>query len=149
MDVQAQVAAYPDRHFTGKVTAMNPSVDPNSRAFIVEAKFPNPDLTSAARHVRDGSHLLCRRENAGNLRSLERCDHATPTTNSSQVFLIRRRQGPSARWCRLGEREGDQVRDPLRHPAASLVATDHWQRTVRRRAREDGRSTDDRSLSHA
>ncbi len=42
MTVNAQVAAWPDRVFTGKVTAVNPAVDPSSRVFLVEAKFENP-----------------------------------------------------------------------------------------------------------
>jgi len=42
MAVNARVAAWPDRVFTGKVTAVNPSVDPSSRIFLVEAKFDNP-----------------------------------------------------------------------------------------------------------
>ena len=42
MTVLARVAAYPDRDFTGKITAVNPSVDPNSRVFILEATFLNP-----------------------------------------------------------------------------------------------------------
>jgi len=42
MTVVARVPAYPDRDFTGKITAINPSVDPNSRVFIVEARFDNP-----------------------------------------------------------------------------------------------------------
>lgn len=42
MTVVARVAAYPNRQFTGRVTAINPSVDPNSRVFIVEARFENP-----------------------------------------------------------------------------------------------------------
>ncbi len=42
MTVVARVAAYPDRDFTGTVTAVNPSVDPNSRVFILEARFDNP-----------------------------------------------------------------------------------------------------------
>ena len=42
LDVVARVSAYPGRNFTGKVTAINPSVDPNSRIFIVEARFDNP-----------------------------------------------------------------------------------------------------------
>jgi RND family efflux transporter MFP subunit len=42
MGVLARVAAYPDRDFTGRVTAINPSVDPNSRVFVVEARFDNP-----------------------------------------------------------------------------------------------------------
>jgi len=42
MTVLARVAAYPTREFTGRVTAINPSVDPNSRVFTVEARFDNP-----------------------------------------------------------------------------------------------------------
>jgi len=42
MQVTARVSAFPDREFTGKVTAINPSVDPGSRIFILEARFENP-----------------------------------------------------------------------------------------------------------
>lgn len=42
MEVDARVAAWPDRVFSGKVTAINPSVDPASRVFTVEARFDNP-----------------------------------------------------------------------------------------------------------
>ncbi|MBP1621991.1 MAG: efflux transporter, family, subunit [Acidobacteria bacterium] len=44
MTVTARVAAYPNRDFTGKVHAVVPSVDQNSRAFIVEARFDNPKV---------------------------------------------------------------------------------------------------------
>ncbi len=42
MAVAARVSAYPDREFTGKVTAVNPAVDPSSRIFVIEARFDNP-----------------------------------------------------------------------------------------------------------
>jgi len=42
MAVAARVSAYPGRDFAGKVTAVNPAVDPSSRIFIVEARFDNP-----------------------------------------------------------------------------------------------------------
>jgi membrane fusion protein (multidrug efflux system) len=42
MVVTARVAAYANRDFTGKVHAVVPSVDSNSRAFMVEARFENP-----------------------------------------------------------------------------------------------------------
>ena len=42
MTVVARVSAYPGRDFTGRVTAVNPSVDPASRIFILEARFDNP-----------------------------------------------------------------------------------------------------------
>ncbi len=43
MTVLANVSAYPDRQFEGKVSAVNPAVDPNSRIFVLEARFANPD----------------------------------------------------------------------------------------------------------
>jgi multidrug efflux pump subunit AcrA (membrane-fusion protein) len=43
MTVLANVAAYTGRDFAGEVSSVNPSVDPNSRAFILEGKFENPD----------------------------------------------------------------------------------------------------------
>jgi multidrug efflux pump subunit AcrA (membrane-fusion protein) len=42
MNVTARVAAWPDRDFNGRISAVNPSVDPSSRIFIVEARFENP-----------------------------------------------------------------------------------------------------------
>ena len=42
MTVAARIAAYPDRDFTGRIAAVNPAVDPNSRVFILEARFDNP-----------------------------------------------------------------------------------------------------------
>lgn len=42
MSVTARVAAYQNRDFTGKIIAVVPSVDSNSRAFIAEAGFDNP-----------------------------------------------------------------------------------------------------------
>jgi RND family efflux transporter MFP subunit len=41
--VVARVAAFPNREFQGHVIAVNASVDPNSRAFILEAAFENHD----------------------------------------------------------------------------------------------------------
>lgn len=39
--VSLQVDAYKDRSFAGNVTAINPSVDPNSRSAVVEAEIEN------------------------------------------------------------------------------------------------------------
>src|SRR5262249_24535145 len=43
-DVEASVPGYPGRMFEGKVTAINPAVDANSRTVAVQAKFANQDL---------------------------------------------------------------------------------------------------------
>jgi membrane fusion protein (multidrug efflux system) len=41
--VVAKVSAFPNRDFQGRVIAVNASVDPNSRAFVLEAAFENHD----------------------------------------------------------------------------------------------------------
>ena len=43
MEVTARVAAWPDRDFTGRLIAVVPSVSMNSRTFLAEARFNNPD----------------------------------------------------------------------------------------------------------
>jgi RND family efflux transporter MFP subunit len=44
MKVFARVESREAREFEGKVTAINPSLDPNSRSMMVEAKFDNPEM---------------------------------------------------------------------------------------------------------
>jgi RND family efflux transporter MFP subunit len=41
--VVATVDAYPERSFTGRITAINPAVSPESRSLAVEARVPNPE----------------------------------------------------------------------------------------------------------
>ncbi|HEX8844415.1 MAG TPA: efflux RND transporter periplasmic adaptor subunit [Pyrinomonadaceae bacterium] len=43
MAVALTVDAFPDRKFNGRVTAVNPAIDPTSRAFTVEAEVENPE----------------------------------------------------------------------------------------------------------
>ncbi len=43
LEVHARVNAYPGRTFRGEVTAMNPAVNPESRAYVLIATFANPD----------------------------------------------------------------------------------------------------------
>jgi len=43
LDVEVRVEAYPNEVFPGKVARINPTVDPQSRSFDVEAHVPNPD----------------------------------------------------------------------------------------------------------
>jgi RND family efflux transporter MFP subunit len=58
--VTAQVDAYPDRRFAGTVTAINPSVNPTSRAATVEASIENSDnslrsgMFATARIIKEG-----------------------------------------------------------------------------------------------
>src|SRR5947209_14142146 len=43
MSVSLSVDAYPDRKFAGRVSAINPAIDPTSRSVTVEAQVDNPD----------------------------------------------------------------------------------------------------------
>jgi RND family efflux transporter MFP subunit len=43
LDVEVRVEAYPDDVFLGKVARINPTVDPQSRSFDVEAHIANAD----------------------------------------------------------------------------------------------------------
>ena len=116
MTVVARVAAYPDRDFKGKVTAINPSVDPNSRIFILEARFDNPPRRSAARHVRHRAACCCPAA-----RTPSSCRRAAvlrdKTTDSYQVFTIDNGTPICTSWS-LGDVEGDAIRIRPALPAA-------------------------------
>ncbi|MGM0376934.1 MAG: efflux RND transporter periplasmic adaptor subunit [Bacteroidota bacterium] len=49
MPVKLQLDVYPDTTFTGEVHLKHPTVDPSTRTFTVETKFPNAD-----KHIRPG-----------------------------------------------------------------------------------------------
>ena len=52
--VRITVASHPGKTFEGKVARINPSVDPVSRTFQVEAAVPNDERPAPARRVRQG-----------------------------------------------------------------------------------------------
>jgi multidrug efflux pump subunit AcrA (membrane-fusion protein) len=107
MTVLARVAAYPDREFTGKITAVNPSVDPNSRVFILEAQFPNPKgelrpgMFATARVLLPGGETAVFVPRTAVVRD--------KTTDSYQVFSIDR-DAAHLRVVLTGDVDGDQVR---------------------------------------
>jgi multidrug efflux pump subunit AcrA (membrane-fusion protein) len=86
MTVEARVAAWPERVFTGKVTAVNPSINPASRVFIVQAKFLNPKaelrpgMFSTARVLLPGGETAVFVPRSAVLRD--------KTTDSYQLFTI-------------------------------------------------------------
>ena len=43
MEISAQSPAYPDRVFSGSVSAISSRVDPETRSLTVRARIPNPD----------------------------------------------------------------------------------------------------------
>jgi len=107
MTVLARVAAYPDRDFTGEITAVNPSVDPNSRVFILEAQFPNPQgelrpgMFATARVLLPGGETAVFVPRNAVVRD--------KTTDSYQVFTIDNNTA-HLRVVVTGEVEGDQIR---------------------------------------
>ncbi len=107
MTVLARVAAYPNRDFTGTVSAVNPSVDPNSRVFILEAKFENPKgelrpgMFATARVLLPGGESAVFVPRSAVVRDR--------TTDSYQVFTIDN-NAAHLRVVVIGEVDGDQIR---------------------------------------
>jgi RND family efflux transporter MFP subunit len=120
MEVQAQVAAYADRRFTGRVTEVNPSVDPASRSFIVEAKFTNPDLTLRPGMFATGQIFLPGGEEAVFVPKTAVVSDAA--TNSSQVFAIDRGKA-RLRVVQIVSAEGGKVRVLSGIAGGEMVAT--------------------------
>jgi multidrug efflux pump subunit AcrA (membrane-fusion protein) len=106
MAVALTVAAYPDRKFGGHVSAINPAIDPTSRAITVEAEVENPDnalragMFATAQVVLPGGNqvVFVPREAVVN----------DQNTNSYRVFVI---QGTTAhlRVVQVGDEENGQI----------------------------------------
>lgn len=122
MKVVARVAAYPTRDFEGVVTAINPSVDPNSRVFILEAKFNNPDAALKPGMFGNARVLLPGGTNAIFIpRSAVLRDK---TTDSNQVYAIQNGKA-RLRVVATGEEVGDRVRILSGIAGGELVATNN------------------------
>jgi len=121
-DVEASVPGYPGRTFRGKVTAINPTVDANSRTVAVEAKFANQDLAlkpgmfATARILLNGSSMGIFLPRAAIL--------TDPSTNSSQVFFLRDGKARVA-VVQLGAVDGSMVQILSGIAPDFVVATDH------------------------
>jgi multidrug efflux pump subunit AcrA (membrane-fusion protein) len=107
MPVTARVSAFPDREFTGKVTAINPSVDPGSRIFILEARFDNPKGELRPGMFATAHVLLPGGENAVFVPS--RAVSRDKTTDSFQLFTIEN-GAAHLRVVVPGDAAGDQLR---------------------------------------
>jgi multidrug efflux pump subunit AcrA (membrane-fusion protein) len=122
MTVVARVSAFPDRDFTGKVSAINPAVDPNSRAFILEARFENPKAELRPGMFATARVLLPGLEDAVFVpRSAVIHDR---TTDSNQVFVIENNFA-RLRVVLTGETDGDSVRVLSGLTGKETVATNH------------------------
>ena len=122
MPVTANVSAYPDRQFNGKVTAINDSVDPASRVFIVEARFENgtsdlrPGMFAKARVLLPGGETAVFVPRSAVLRD--------KTTDSNQVFAIENGKA-RLKVVVVGDSEGDQVRIASGLTGNETVAVNH------------------------
>ncbi|HYP51201.1 MAG TPA: efflux RND transporter periplasmic adaptor subunit, partial [Pyrinomonadaceae bacterium] len=86
MGVSLEVEAFKDRKFAGTVSAVNPSVDPNSRAAIVEASVENPDTS-----LRAGRFATARIAMAGGNTAIfvpRSAVYNDQSTQSYRVFVI-------------------------------------------------------------
>jgi multidrug efflux pump subunit AcrA (membrane-fusion protein) len=122
MTVVARVSAFGDRDFTGKISAINPAVDPNSRAFILEARFDNPKAELRPGMFATARVLLPGKEDAIFVpRAAVIHDR---TTDSNQVFVI---DNNIARLhvVLTGETDGDSVRILSGLTGKETVATNH------------------------
>jgi RND family efflux transporter MFP subunit len=122
--VDANVPGYPGRTFLGKVTALNPAVDPNSRTITIEVQFPNTDLA-----IKPGMFATARILLSGTSEGIfvpSRAVLTDPSTNSSQVFFVRDGKARVA-VVQLGARDGDLVQILSGISADAIVAVDHLQ----------------------
>ena len=122
MAVVARVSAYPDREFSGRVTAVNPSVDPSSRVFVLEARFDNPHGQLRPGMFATAHVLLPGGENAVFVpRSAVIRDK---TTDSYQVFVIDNGTA-RLRVVVAGDVTGDSIRITSGLSGGETVATSH------------------------
>jgi multidrug efflux pump subunit AcrA (membrane-fusion protein) len=120
LPVTLSVAAFPDREFTGRVTALNPAVDQTSRALTVEAQVEN-----AANQLSPGMFVTARiaQPNASEGVFVPREAVLTdPATNSSSVFAL---EGETARVrvVQLGQEKDGLVQIVSGVKAGETVAT--------------------------
>ncbi len=120
--VETTVPGYPGRNFPGKVTAINPAVDPSSRTFTVVAEFPNGDLA-----LKPGMFATARILLPASTTGIfvpRQAVLTDATTNSSQVFFIRDGKARVA-VVQLGAVDGDLVQILSGLSANAVVAVDH------------------------
>jgi len=120
--VTARLDAYPGREFVGRVSAINQSVDPNSRVFILEARFDNPDTA-----LKPGMFATAHVRLPGGVEGIfipKQAIVRDKTTDSNQVFAIQNGKA-RLRVVSIGESAGDLVRILSGIAAGDLVATNN------------------------
>ncbi|MDX6695513.1 MAG: hypothetical protein QOF02_3116 [Blastocatellia bacterium] len=124
MGVSLEVDAYKDRKFAGQVTAVNPAIDPVSRAVTIEAAIENSDNA-----LRSGMFATAQIVRKGGNRAVfvpRSAVFSDQNTQSYRVFVI---QGDTAklRVVQIGGEEGDTVQILSGVNADEIVATSNLQ----------------------
>ncbi|MFL6210588.1 MAG: efflux RND transporter periplasmic adaptor subunit [Pyrinomonadaceae bacterium] len=124
MGVSLEVDAFPKRKFAGQVTAVNPAIDPVSRAATVEAAVENGDnalrsgMFATARIVRQGgSHAIFVPRAA---------IFSDQNTQSYRVFVIKD-DTAKLQVVQIGQEEGDSVQILSGVNADDVLATSNLQ----------------------
>jgi multidrug efflux pump subunit AcrA (membrane-fusion protein) len=124
MGVSLEVDAYRDRKFSGQVTAVNPAIDPTSRAVTIEAAVENGDnalrsgMFATARIARKGGSMAVYVPRAALV--------SDQNTQSYRVFVIQNNTA-KLRVVQLGTEEGDTVQILSGVNADEIVATSNLQ----------------------
>lgn len=107
--VTARVDAFPDRIFEGRITAMNPAISPESRAFMVEARVPNRDAA-----LKPGMFAVATIDQGRTERAMlvpRRAVVEDANTNSFRIFVVDGQNRARLRVVQLAARQqGDVVR---------------------------------------
>ena len=107
--VTASVDAFPDRRFSGRITAINPQISAEARSFSVEARVANPDAT-----LKPGMFAVATIDQGRTQRALlvpRRAVVEDVNTNSFRVYVIDDQNRARLRVVQLAARqEGDTVK---------------------------------------
>jgi multidrug efflux pump subunit AcrA (membrane-fusion protein) len=124
MGVSLEVEAHRDRKFAGRVVAVNPAIDPASRAATVEAAVENADnalrsgMFATARIVRQGGNRSVYVPRAAVL--------PDPNTKSFRVFVVKN-DTAQLRVVQIGSEEGDWIQILSGVNADEVLATSNLQ----------------------
>lgn len=124
MGVSLEVDAHRDRKFAGQVTAVNPAIDPVSRAATVEAAIENGDNA-----LRSGMFATARIVRRGGNRAVFVPRSAVVSDQNTQSYRVFVVQGDTAklRVVQIGSEEGDTVQILSGVNADDIVATSNLQ----------------------
>lgn len=120
--VLATVDAFPEQTFTGRITAVNPSISAESRSFRVEARVPNPDAV-----LKPGMFAVATVDQGRTMKTMlvpARAVIEDANTNSHRVFVIDKDNKARLRVVQLAARDvGDRIRILSGLQDAERVAT--------------------------